>query len=217
MQIRFWGTRGSIASPGPETLHYGGNTSCIEARTDDGTTLIFDCGTGARKLGMALAAAGPVRAHLLIGHTHADHIQGLPFFIPAFLPGSQITIYGPAGIDRDLPSAVGGQMEYAYFPVPLKDLPAKLDFVELAESEFSIGRVHVRTRFLNHTSPCLGYRIETGGVSFVYSTDHEPHTEALWRPERAPDVFDASLILHPGDRRHLELLRGADILVHDAQ
>ena len=100
MRIQFWGTRGSIATPGPETLRYGGNTPCTAVWTDDGSLIIFDCGTGARKLGLSLAKSGPLRAHLFIGHTHADHIQGLPFFVPAFLPGSHLTIYGPAGIDR---------------------------------------------------------------------------------------------------------------------
>jgi CheY-like chemotaxis protein/glyoxylase-like metal-dependent hydrolase (beta-lactamase superfamily II) len=217
MQVRFWGTRGSIAAPGPETLRYGGNTACVEVRTDDGTLLIFDCGTGARKLGLSLLGGGPVNAHLLLGHTHADHIQGLPFFVPAFLPGSQLTVYGPAGIDRDLPSAIGGQMEYAYFPVPLHSLPAKFNFVELGEGEFSIDEVHVRTQFLNHTAPNLGYRLDTGDASVVYATDHEPHTGSLWRPDRKPGEYEIEALLHPGDRRHAEFMCDADLVIHDAQ
>ena len=217
MQVRFWGTRGSIASPGPETLRYGGNTSCVEVRTDDGTLLIFDCGTGARKLGFELARSGPVNAHLLIGHTHADHIQGLPFFVPAFLPGSVLTVYGPAGIDRDLPSALGGQMEYAYFPVPLQSLPAQFHFMELGEGEFSIEDVHVRTQYLNHTAPTLGYRLDAGAASVVYATDHEPHAGALWRPERKPDEYEIEGLLHPGDRHHAAFLQDADLVIHDAQ
>src|SRR5437773_2195859 len=126
IRVRFWGTRGSISAAGPETLRYGGNTPCVEVTTDDGTLLVFDCGTGARKLGLALANKGPVRVHLLLSHTHADHIQGLPFFLPAFTPGSHITVYGPSGVDRRLPTAVGGTMDYAYFPVPLESLPTKV-------------------------------------------------------------------------------------------
>ena len=217
MRVRFWGTRGSIAAPGPETLRYGGNTPCVEVRTDDGTLLIFDSGTGARKLGLALAKSGPVRAHLFIGHTHADHIQGLPFFVPAFLPGSHLTIYGPAGIDRSLPTAIGGQMDYAYFPLPIADLPARLDFEELGESEFSVGDIRVRAQYLNHTAPCLGYRVEVGGAVLVYATDHEPHAVPTWRPDRGSDCFDIAALLHPGDVRHAELLRDADLVIHDAQ
>ncbi len=217
MRVRFWGTRGSIAVPGPETLRYGGNTPSVEVRTDDGTLLIFDCGTGARKLGLALARSGAVRAHLFIGHTHGDHIQGLPFFVPAFLPGSHLTIYGPSGTNRSFPNAIGGQMEYAYFPVPFNDLPARVDFEELGEGEFSVGEIRVRTQYLNHTAPCLGYRIEAGGATLVYATDHEPHTPTLWRPDRAEGTFEPAAMLHPGDRRHAEFLSGADLVIHDSQ
>ncbi len=217
MLVRFWGTRGSIASPGPETVRYGGNTPCVEVRTADGVVIILDCGTGARKLGLSLAQAGPVRAHLFVGHTHSDHIQGLPFFVPAFLAGSQLTIYGPAGIDRSLPGAIGGQMEYTYFPVPMNDLPARLDFDELEEEEFFIDGVRVHTQYLNHTAPCLGYRIEADGATLVYATDHEPNSTSLWRPDRPAASFDPSHILHPNDARHAEFLRDADLVIHDAQ
>lgn len=218
MHVRFWGTRGSIAAAGPETLRYGGNTACVETRTDDGTILVFDCGTGARKLGIQLAQQGARRIHLFIGHTHADHIQGLPFFAPAFIAGTQLTIYGPSGLDRSLPTAVGGQMDYAYFPVPLGELPSKIDFVEMGEGSFSLpGGITVRTQFLNHTAPCLGYRVEVGGASMVYATDHEPHHRQLWRTDRPRGHYERAHILHPGDRRHVEFLEGADLVIHDAQ
>src|SRR5438132_10814313 len=146
IRVRFWGTRGSIAAAGPDTLRFGGNTPCVEVAADDGTLLIFDCGTGARKLGLSLATKGAIRSHLLLSHTHGDHIQGLPFFLPAFTPGSQLTIYGPAGVDRSLSQAVGGSMDYAYFPVALSSLPARFDFVELDETEFTIGGIRIRTQ-----------------------------------------------------------------------
>ncbi|MEP6694033.1 MAG: response regulator [Chloroflexota bacterium] len=206
-----------MSSAGPETLRYGGNTPCVEVTTDDGTLLVFDCGTGARKLGLALASKGQVRLHLLLSHTHADHIQGLPFFLPAFTPGSHITVYGPSGMDRRLPTAVGGTMDYAYFPVPLESLPAKVDFIELGETEFSIGGIKLRTQFLNHTAPCIGYRVTAGSATLAYATDHEAHSTPHWRAERTEDQFDPMLLGHTGDMRHAAFLTAADVVIHDAQ
>ena len=185
--------------------------------TDDGTLLVFDCGTGARKLGLALANRGPVRVHLLLSHTHADHIQGLPFFLPAFTPGSHITVYGPPGVDRRLVTAVGGTMDYAYFPVTLESLPARVEFVELGETEFSIGGIKLRTQFMNHTAPCLGYRMTVGSATFVYATDHEAHANPHWRADRSADSFDPEVFAHTGDTRHASFLAAADVVVHDAQ
>jgi CheY-like chemotaxis protein len=217
MRIQFWGTRGSIAAPGPETLRYGGNTPCVDVRTQDGTLLIFDAGTGIRKLGLALAGGGPVRAYLFISHTHSDHIQGLPFFAPIFLAGSHLSIFGPAGIERSLPGALAGQMELTYFPVPMHELESRREVNELGEQEFTLGEIRVRTQYLNHTLPTLGYRVEAGGAVLVYATDHEPHPGTLWRPDRPSGHFEPGLMLHPGDTRHAEFLRGADLVIHDAQ
>ena len=189
----------------------------MEVTADDGTLLVFDCGTGARRLGLELATKGPVRLHLLLSHTHADHIQGLPFFLPAFTPGSHITVYGPSGMDRGLPTAVGGTMDYAYFPVPLESLPAKVDFIEIGETEFSVGGIKLRTQFLNHTSPCIGYRVTAGTATFVYATDHEAHSVPHWRADRPADAFDPALLAHTGDARHAAFLTAADVVVHDAQ
>src|SRR5262245_39911079 len=169
MYVRFWGTRGSIATPGPQTIHYGGNTSCVTVRTDDGTLIILDCGTGARPLGLALLGERkPVRAHMLIGHTHWDHIQGLPLFVPAFLPDTELTIHAPTGFEQSLAEALAGQMQHSYFPLALQELRSRLDLHDLEEGSFTVGsNVVVQTHYLNHTAPTLGYRIMAGGATLV--------------------------------------------------
>src|SRR5687768_13541390 len=135
MDVRFWGTRGSLAKPGPSTVRYGGNTSCVEVRGADGTLVVLDCGTGAHELGQALAASGqhPVSGHLLISHTHWDHIQGFPFFAPLFMAGNEWDVYAPQGLGHRLEAALAGQMEYTYFPITLGALAAAVRYHELTE------------------------------------------------------------------------------------
>ena len=208
MQVRFWGTRGSIATPGAATAVYGGNTSCTEVRAADGTVIVLDCGTGVRGLGLHLVRTmpQPMRLHLFIGHTHWDHIQGFPFFIPAFLPGAELNIYAPRGFQRSLEEAMSGQMEYSYFPVKLRELRSRIHYTELDEGLFRVGEVRVETQYLNHTGPTIGYRLSSGGATLAYMTDHEP----FWSlPGRVSQ--------HPGDERHIAFMRGADLVIHDAQ
>jgi CRP-like cAMP-binding protein/phosphoribosyl 1,2-cyclic phosphodiesterase len=183
----------------------------VEVVAADGTCVVLDCGTGARELGLALLAAGPPPIHLLLTHTHWDHIQGFPFFAPAYLPGTIINVYATPGLERTLEEALSGQMQHTYFPVRLSELRARIAVHEVGEGTFRVGGVTIHTQYLNHTSPCLGYRLEAGGVSVVYATDHEPF---WWEgPKAAP----AERLLHPGDRRHLEWLAGADLVIHDGQ
>ena len=217
MKVRFWGTRGSIATPGPGTNHFGGNTSCVELTTPGGDLLIFDCGTGAHGLAADLMARGKkaIDANILIGHTHWDHIQGFPFFSPAFVDGNSVAIHGPEGSRGSLHHVLAGQMEFTYFPVELSQLPAAITYHDLTEGVHTIGGARVATQFLNHPAMTLGYRVEAGGVAVVYLVDHEPFSDELWRAGAEPGRVDS--ILHEGDRRHAKFMAGADLVIHDAQ
>jgi len=212
MDVRFWGTRGSLAKPGPTTLRYGGNTSCVEVRGADGTLIVLDCGTGAHGLGHALTADGQsaCSGHLMISHTHWDHIQGFPFFAPLFIAGNAWDIYAPGALGQQLERTLAGQMEYSYFPVTLAQLGATIRFHDLAEGSFTAGPVRVVTQYLNHPALTLGYRLESGGVVVVYSVDHEPHA-----PNPAARRDGAAM--HAEDRRHVAFLADADLVIHDAQ
>ncbi len=216
MRVRFWGTRGSIATPGPSTVHFGGNTSCVEVTTDSGALLVLDCGTGAHPLAAALMAQGePITASILLGHTHWDHIQGFPFFSPAFVKGNTAAIYGPKGSGGSLHHVLAGQMEFTYFPVELNQLPAAITYHDLTEGIHNIGGTRVIAQFLNHPAMTLGYRIEADGRSVVYLVDHEPFADELWRADAEPGRIES--ILHEGDRRHARFMARADLVIHDAQ
>lgn len=210
MWVRFWGTRGSIATPGASTLRYGGNTACIEVRTSSGTLLVIDCGTGARGLGQHLMASEPrpLRGHLLISHTHWDHIQGLPFFAPLFVPGNEWDIYAPRGLARSLRDTLAGQMQSTYFPVTLEQLGATIRYHDLVEGVLDADDVRVQTQYLHHPALTLGYRLEADGTCLVYASDHEPFARHL---AAGGGRFEGR------DRHHAEFLAGADLVVHDAQ
>ena len=217
MEVRFWGTRGSIPTPGSHTVRFGGNTSCVEVRTAEGHIFIFDCGTGARPLGEALMAppVAPVSASILFSHTHWDHIQGFPFFAPAFEPRNTIAVYGPEGGRRSLHDTLARQMELSYFPVELSQLPATLSYTDLGEGAHTIGGARIVAQYLNHPAVTLGYRVEADGAAVVYACDHEPFGGALWRGDAAAGPLES--ILHEGDRRHAHFLADADLVIHDAQ
>jgi CheY-like chemotaxis protein/phosphoribosyl 1,2-cyclic phosphodiesterase len=215
--VRFWGTRGSIATPGPATIRFGGNTSCVELITKAGQRFIFDCGTGARPLGAHLMAhePKPITATILLTHTHWDHIQGFPFFAPVFVAGNKFTVYAPRGAGRSLTEVLAGQMEYTYFPVELGQLGADIEYRDLGEGEYDIRGVRVTTHLLNHPANTLGYKIEADGVSLLYLCDHEPYWEKLWRSDGEPGKLES--ILHAGDLRHAAFMENADVVIHDAQ
>jgi CheY-like chemotaxis protein/phosphoribosyl 1,2-cyclic phosphodiesterase len=217
VRVRFWGTRGSIATPGPGTVRFGGNTSCVEVTTTAGASFILDCGTGARALGAAMTARapGPITATILLSHTHWDHIQGFPFFVPLFVAGNRITVCGPEGSARSLREVLTGQMEFTYFPVEIGQLPATITFQELEEGPHEMNGVRVIAQYLHHPAMTLGYRIEADDAVLVYLCDHEPFSETFSHDNRAhPGAED---IVHEGDRRHARFMAGAGLVIHDAQ
>ena len=215
MRVTFWGTRGSIPVPGRSTVRYGGNTSCVEVRSDNGTLVICDSGTGIRELGLNLTATGkPVRGHILFSHTHWDHIQGWPFFNPALARGNEFTLHAVADAHQSLETTLANQMEYTYFPITLDDMSARIAFEETREGTFSIDGVRITSHRLNHTTACLGYRIEADGRTFVYASDTEPHVVG---DGSRPAEGSTPELSHQADRALAEFAEGADLLVMDAQ
>ena len=177
MKVRFWGVRGSIASPGPKTVRYGGNTTCIEIRTDNNELIVLDAGTGIFPLSQTLLAELPVTANVLITHSHWDHIQGLPFFIPNFIPGNTLRLHG--GFDpvsgKGIEQVMSVQLQYSYFPVREAEMKARIEYVTLVPGEtVQIGSASVTPCMLNHPVIDCGYRIESNGKSIFFTGDHEP-------------------------------------------
>lgn len=208
IRVKFWGTRGSIATPGMSTVRYGGNTSCVEVRYGK-TLLLLDCGTGARELGISLTREyqnTPLHAHILVSHSHWDHIQGFPFFTPAYASGNRVTLYSLRGADKSLEKVFTGQMDASYFPVAVSDMMSHLEFVEL-EGPFSVGGASISHIFLNHPGLAVGFRIDFHGKSLVYITDHESFS-------RMSGENDYN---HKLDRAITEFARGADLYIREAQ
>lgn len=177
MKIRFWGVRGSIASPGPRTVRYGGNTTCIEVRTDSNELIIIDAGTGIFPLSQSLLAEMPLVANVLITHSHWDHIQGLPFFVPNFIPGNVLRLHGafdPVS-GNGIEQVMSVQLQYSYFPVREAELKARTEYTTLTPGEsIQLGSATVTPCLLNHPVINLGYRIESAGKSVFFTGDHEP-------------------------------------------
>lgn len=216
MKVKFWGTRGSIPSPGPHTIKYGGNTPCVEVTANGGIHIIVDCGSGLRLLGNELLARKePVRANILLSHTHWDHIQGFPFFKPGFIPGNEFILYGPQDTGARIQKVLEGQMEHRYFPVTLGMMGSKMTFKELKEEEFSIGDLRIQVHYMNHTSLTLGFRITGDGVVFCYCTDTEPHS--LLRESDSNRENGLQNFIHVGDKQLVDFVRNADLLIIDAQ
>lgn len=202
MQVTFFGVRGSTPCNGDEIAKYGGNTSCVALRVPGEEPLFFDLGTGARYLGAALKREGTFRGTCLLSHLHWDHTQGLPFFTPLLCEGSTLDIYAPAQADgRCVEDVMSTVICPPVFPVTIDQLPGAVRFHDTVDSEFQIGGLKVMARTVPHVGPTLGYRVEFGGRSVAYLSDHQ-------QPN------DGSFSVSDGAR---ELAEGVDLLIHDAQ
>ncbi len=209
-KITFWGVRGSIPTPGQDTVGVGGNTSCVEIRAD-GEHIILDAGSGLRPLGRALTkefGARPLAMTVLITHTHWDHIQGFPFFVPAYIPENSVRILGYEGARNDLQATLAGQMESPYFPIALAQMPGNIVIEELKSLDFKIGPIVGKACHVNHPGVCVGYRLNTSAGSICYIPDHESGPESHDGPASIEGAMEESVI---------DFIRDADVVIMDAQ
>jgi phosphoribosyl 1,2-cyclic phosphodiesterase len=218
-RLKFWGVRGSVPTPGPTTIYYGGNTSCLEVRAD-GEIIILDAGTGLRPLGRELVSEFndlPLELTLLLTHTHWDHIQGLPYFLPIYKPQNQVRILGYEGARQGLVSILANQMESPYFPIRFDKLPGNIIIEELKDMQFDIGSVRVQAAFANHPGLCVGYRLSTSGGSIAFFPDTELH---YCHRAASQDSFPHGGARARGRNEDQDLvgfLQGTDALIIDAQ
>ncbi|MDT7522450.1 MBL fold metallo-hydrolase [Rhodoferax sp. TBRC 17198] len=216
MKVRFWGVRGSIASPGPHTVRYGGNTTCIEIRTDNNELIILDAGTGIFPLSQTLLAEMPITANVLITHSHWDHIQGLPFFIPNFIPGNTLRLHG--GFDpvsgKGIEQVMSVQLQYSYFPVREEEMKGRIEYVTLSPGEpVQVGSATVTPCLLNHPVVDFGYRIDCNGKSVFFTGDHEPPYN-IYDPQDEGYAAYQSLV-DEKNRAIVGAIRGVDVLIAD--
>lgn len=204
MQLKIWGCRGSVPSPGPTTVVCGGNTSCVEISLDDGTVLVLDAGTGIRDLGDELVERGVRRIHLLLTHLHLDHVEGLRFFAPLFDPKVTIDVWGPASTVGSLEDSIARTFSPPLFPIDLGVVPAQVAFHDAPRQPWKLESALVTAALVVHPGPTLGYRIEADGSSVAYLPDHEPALTGI--EERPSDWISGAAIAE-----------GVDVLLHDAQ
>ena len=210
--LKFWGVRGSIPTPGPETVRYGGNTSCSELRHKD-KLFILDAGSGLRVFGNELLKAGsPVKASIFISHMHWDHIQGIPFFTPAFIPGNHFTFYGSEPAGKDLLTIIADQMDPTYFPIEMKEMGSSMDFKPLFEGKYEIDDTQIETIYVNHPGNALGYKFHLNKKNLVYISDNEPFLKA----DKGNDP-DQIMLGEDGNQKLINFIANVDVLVHDAQ
>lgn len=210
--LRFWGTRGSIPVSGRSYVRHGGNTSCLMIDAGE-ELLIFDAGTGLRELGLELATQRPRKIHLFVSHTHWDHIQGFPFFLPTYIPAFKIAIHGPSGFGKDLKSIFQGQLASNYFPVQMEDMMAKLEFNHLKDNPVEIGPLKIYWEYTHHPGAAVGFKIELNGKRIVYTSDNEFLKGYLGQPD---EITRASKIVAPYSKV-IDFISGADLLISEAQ
>jgi phosphoribosyl 1,2-cyclic phosphodiesterase/CheY-like chemotaxis protein len=218
LRLKFWGVRGSIPTPGPGTVQYGGNTSCVEVRAD-GQIIILDAGTGLRLLGRELMTEFENQSldlTLLLTHTHWDHIQGLPFFLPVYKPRNRLRILGYEGARHGLDNVLTSQMESPFFPIGLREVPANVRIEELKELKFQIGQVRVEACFANHPGICVGYRLFTSAGSVAFFPDNEPYQAPRRTRATAGDTEEIQYV-RGQEGKMIEFLHGADVLIMDTQ
>ena len=229
IRVRFWGVRGSVPCPGPKTVKFGGNTACLELRFGEaGRLVVIDAGTGIRELAAHVMKTdlprGPLKTQLFLTHTHWDHIMGFPFFIPIFIPTTELEVYGPVTYEDDnLNEILGGMLKYRYWPVRLEELAAKIRYHDLKEGSRDLGDgLWVTSKYLNHPILVLGYRFEYQGKVLCTAYDTEPFRNVF---DVAPDApgYDAEAVkegeaaAREENEKVSRFFQGADILIHDTQ
>jgi len=208
MKLSLWGVRGSIASPGSQTVKYGGNTTCLFVETGD-RRIIIDAGTGIRSLGKALAEEKkPLNIDLFITHSHSDHIQGFPFFAPLYDPNNTINVYGKLHYELTVEQVMATQMEYSYFPLPIGELPSKPQFHDMEAQIMEFEETTVRSQMMNHPVMMQSYRIEYKGKSVVFSGDMEPFYDLMGSPDSIDMAVERNKVI-------IDFFHGADVLVID--
>ena len=229
MKLRFWGVRGSIACPGPNTVEFGGNTPCLELRFGHKNRLIIiDAGTGIHPLGNHLVSEDiqnvPLSAEIFITHTHWDHIIGFPFFRPIYIPGTKLKVYGPITFEDDsLEKIIGDLLRYRYFPVLHGELMADIKYSQLGECQMDLGDgIILKTKYLNHPLLCLGYRFEFNGKVVCTAYDTEPFRNIFSADEKGVDIdaiayAEGEEAARKENERLFDFYRDADILIHDCQ
>jgi phosphoribosyl 1,2-cyclic phosphodiesterase len=229
IRVTFWGVRGSIPTPGPTTVKYGGNTACLELRFgSEDRLIIIDAGSGIRELAGAILAKdlkkGPLDTKIFLTHTHWDHIMGFPFFTPIYIKNTKLEVFGPVSFEEDsLDSVVGGQLQYKYFPVNMGQLEADIHYSRLKEAEMDLGDgLTLTTKYLNHPITVLGYKFQYQGKVFCTVYDHEPFSNIF---DVGPDdpsydenaVKEGALAAREENDKVEAFFAGADLLVHDSQ